>query len=425
MRFVLLFILSFIPFVAKAQSGAVDKKFGVHGIHISSVSSGQDKGEVVALKSNGRLIAAGVADEFNKKDVGVIQIMPDGHIDPKFGRKGRAVVALGGQEFVYGVVITKDQKIVIGGYSVRGSHADFYLLRLNVDGSVDTSFGKNGRVVTDFGGYDELHYLVQDEQGRLIAAGFSKDKNHSNIIVARYTPQGELDPSFNQAGWVVSDFTKMDRAFGVALSKTGQLVVTGAVRKGSSDDCFVARYQPDGFLDSTFGQDGWRIVKLSARQDMCSSVAVMEDGRIVVAGFAKRAKTWTDMAIARLLPTGDMDTTFGKGGDISFDVKGGHDVVHALGVRADGSILIAGDYQRFIGDFYRSHLRGMVMTRLTVEGKMDMSFGNQGWFLPDFGGEEDAGCEGLVLTPNGKTVLVGFARKNFALTRVIESSSKP
>src|SRR5262249_55664358 len=153
--------------------------------------------------------------------------------------------------------------------------------RYNADGSLDSSFGSNGAVRTDFGGIDEIWGIALQADGNIVAAG----RTSTNIALARYNPDGSLDSSFGSGGRVVTNLSPAgippgqvnDVARGVAVDSSGRVVVAG----GAGNDFGVLRYLPDGTLDPSFGQQGVAETDFAGGIDLARALTIQTDGDIV------------------------------------------------------------------------------------------------------------------------------------------------
>ena len=166
-----------------------------------------------------------------------------GDLDPTFGSGGKVTTDVGGSDGAQAVAIQGDGKVVaagLGNFAGPGT-GDFALARYNPDGSLDTSFGSGGKVTTDFGGFDAASAVAIQPDGKIIAAGRS---GSGDFALARYNPDGSLDSSFGSGGKVTTDFGGFDSAFGVALQADGKIVAAGfqATSTQRGTDIAVARY---------------------------------------------------------------------------------------------------------------------------------------------------------------------------------------
>ena len=296
-----------------------------------------------------------------------------------FGRAGKVRTDFGGDDVANALAIQRDGRIVAAGRTGRA----FVLARYRPDGRPDPTFGKGGKVVTDFGA-PAGKYAALDGQGAAAVAIQSDAKivaaggRGSEFALARYGPDGRLDPTFGRGGKVVTDVgARPGRLYklvqggvnGIAIKRDGKIIAAGA----GPNDFALVRYKRDGRLDRSFGRGGLALTDfahvlpagflqgMTNPEDYAEAVAVQADGRIVAAGRSDRL-----YALARYLPDGRLDPTFGRGGEV---VNGGGDDysdVKALAVQPDGKIVAAGGTgPRFPRD---------VLVRYTRVGRLDPSF---------------------------------------------------
>jgi uncharacterized delta-60 repeat protein len=265
--------------------GSLDSSFGNEGKMTTTFGSPPFDGlKEIAIQGDGKILLAGQADN----DFGVMRLNADGTLDTGFGKSGTVKVDFsGGQDFVSGVVIQSDGKIVVAG----GGGDGFAVARLNSNGVLDTTFGSNGKVTTDFGTpYDSGSDVALQADDKIVVAGIAA----SDFAVARYLSNGTLDTTFSGDGKVTTDFRdeSSDAAHAIAVQPDGRIVVAGGANvdfdspNSSARTFAVARYLPDGRLDTAFGNGGKVTTDIAAYQhDEARAIAVQRrDGRIVVAG---------------------------------------------------------------------------------------------------------------------------------------------
>ncbi|MFH1140349.1 MAG: delta-60 repeat domain-containing protein, partial [Chloroflexota bacterium] len=244
----------------------------------------------------------------------------DGSLDTSFGIGGKMTTDFGDSgDFVGLVAIQSDGKIVAAGQS----DYDFALARFNADGSLDTTFGTSGKVTTDFGGDDAGESMAIQSDGAIVMVGWSNAGGNADFALARYNANGSLDTSFGTGGKVTTDFGGNSHGLSVAIQGDGRIVVSGNAVVGSPSDFALARYNANGSLDTTFGAGGKVTTDFGGAggADSGNSVAIQSDGRIVVAGFSN-AGGFNDFALARYNANGILDTTFGTGGKVTTDFEG-------------------------------------------------------------------------------------------------------
>ena len=288
-------------------------------------------------------------------------------------------------------------------------------------GDLDGSFGTGGIVRTDFGAVnpfeDAAAVLVQPDQ-KIVAVGTSSGCcGDGNIALARYSAAGTLDPTFGSGGKVLTDLqsASIDVGVGAALQPDGKIVVVGQTYAGLATgfDFFVARYLPGGALDPTFGNGGFVIQDLlgAGGYDTAYAVAVQKNRRIVVAGTSTAADgIHYDVAMVRYRPDGRVDKGFGKKGLVlAGPAPASDDWAYGLAIDKKGRIVVA-------GQTYDAGETDFLAARFHPNGKPDTSFGSHGYAKLDLGGDDVAW--GLALQPDGRIVLAGSSDGDFALARL-------
>jgi uncharacterized delta-60 repeat protein len=270
-------------------------------------------------------------------------------------------------------------------------------------GDLDPSFGTGGKVLLDFSssGFPKVDVsaVVLQPDGKIVIGGTAED-----FFVARFTSIGTLDASFGTGGIVTTDLTGVrDSVGGLALQSDGKIVAVGTSNNssGTSIGVAVARYNPDGSLDSTFGTAGKVTDSFgSGVFDGIKRVAIQADGKIVLAGQANN-----DFGLMRLNANGGIDTAFGTSGKVTTDFSGGQDVIGGLVIQADGKVVAGGDGGQ-----------GFALARYNANGSLDTGFGTGGKVTTDFGTPFDGGTA-VALQDDGKIVMAGSAASDFAVAR--------
>jgi uncharacterized delta-60 repeat protein len=315
--------------------GALDPTFGTAG-KVTTDFEGVDfaVATAVAIQGDGKIVAAGYLGASNY-DFALARYNPDGTLDPTFGTGGEVTTDFfGGFDEAWAVAIQGEGHIVVAGYTYEGSNFDFALARYKPDGTLDPMFGTGGKVTTDFFGGDDYAFAVAIQgDGNIVAAGVA----NGDFALAGYNPDGALDPTFGTAGKVTTDFFgSEDDAHAVGIQGDGRIVAVGLAVNGDSG-FGLARYKPDGTLDPTFGTGG-KVITFFGGQDFATSVAIQQDGDIVAAG----SDTSEHFALARYNPDGTLDPTFGTGGKVTTDFFGDYNVADAVAIQGDGKIVAAG-----------------------------------------------------------------------------------
>jgi uncharacterized delta-60 repeat protein len=277
-------------------------------------------------------------------------------------------------------------------------------------GDLDPTFDQDGKVFTDFTARrDRSVDIAIQPDGKIVVVGAANTGgSDARFAVSRYDENGELDTTFGGDGKVMTNFTSYwDGASAVAVQPDGKIVVAGeAGWRGSvkhPDSKFaVARYDSFGVLDTTFSGDGKVMANLSSREDFALGVAIQPlDGRIVLAGGDGRSGG--QIAIARLHPGGALDATFGSYGWVTLNVTAGDERVDDVVIQADGKLVVAGTVDYF------SPAARVVVARFTAGGSPDPTFSGDGRTAKNLTPSFD-GAFGLAIQPSdGRIVVVGQA----------------
>jgi uncharacterized delta-60 repeat protein len=301
---------------------------------------------VAAMGTAGTIVATGFTRPPGpNQHFAIARYQPDLQLDPTFNAIGTASVNFGSNSLSTDVAIDSQFNIVaVGIAEAGGGEDDLALARLDPeDGALDPSFSGDGKQVTNLGGADQARAIAIDHSGRLVLAGYAGPAFGHDFGVVRYRAlDGSLDPSFSQDGFVKTDFGGGgDGATDVAIQPDGKIVVAGT----DLGDFLLARYNPDGSLDPSFSGDGKLRTDLGG-SDIANAVAAQPDGRILAAGHSSTGSD-NDFALVRYNPNGSLDTSFAGDGKQLTDL-GGNDIAEGIALQPDGKIVLAG-YQ---GDLY-------------------------------------------------------------------------
>ncbi len=322
--------------------GSMDNSFGLDGVATTEITS-QDYGSSVVLQPDGKIVVAGQAFE----RICLVRYNTDGSLDDGFGLGGIVVSGFG--EFARGrsVVLQPDGKILVACSAlINGIEQNFIILRYNTDGSLDNTFSFDGTVTTDFNGkYDRAVSIKVQADEKIVVAGYSGDGSNfdnSDFAAARYNTDGTLDNSFGTNGKVTTDFLGgRDFAASMVLQPDGKILLIGYHVGNDNSDFATLRYNVDGSLDSTFNGDGKSIMSFGIGNAFGSSIALQPDGKILLAGSAFNGND-SDFALARITSEGIYDITFGSLGQVFTDFGGQEQVGNEIVLQSDGNFLVAG-----------------------------------------------------------------------------------
>jgi uncharacterized delta-60 repeat protein len=381
----------------------------------------------VVVQPDGKIVAAGVtscppcASPVSPHDFALARYNQDGSLDTSFGQGGRVVAAFGAPEDeAFAVALQPDGKIVAAGVAERTndpSSGDFALARFLPNGGLDPTFDVDGMVTTDFAGdADAARAVAIQPDGMIVAAGIAIVSGTRDFAVARYTPAGALDPTLGAGGKVTTDFDLAgDEARGLVIQADGKIVAAGVANitgqgDGPSIDNFaLARYGTDGSLDPGFGDGGKVTTSFSSGAAEANGVDLQEDGKIVAAGSVTFSGTRA-FALARYVPNGSLDLAFDGDGRVVTSLANG-DQARGVTIQGDGKIVAAG--LACEGCFAGAEFG---LARYKVDGSPDSTFSGDGLVMTDFGFPDDQAFA-LTLQADGKIIAAGVAGQDFALAR--------
>ena len=342
-----------------------------------------DDGNSVAVQADSKILFAGSSGD----DFALARYNSDGSLDTTFGSNGKLATDFGGVDYGYSVTVQPDGKILLAGQHFHNDsvyNIDLAVSRYNSDGSLDATFGSNGKLATAVANYGSISSVTAQPDGKILVASTSEGVS----AVSRYNSDGSLDTT-------IGDFGLQNYGKSVTLQPDGQILVTGVSysynRYTYTNNIyfFLARFHSDGSLDIRLTTDF-----------AVDSVAVQADGKILVAGSSDG-----DFALARYNSDGSIDTSFSSDGKLVTDFAGSDDHGSSVTVQLDGKILVAGSSD---GDF--------ALARYNSDGLLDTSFSYDGRDTTNFGGSDDS-CNNVTMQADGKILVTGSSGGDFAVAR--------
>ena len=401
--------------------GTIDNTFGNEGIvtynynviyNSTEINTGVGK---LILQPDGKILAliGGAFQPF------LIRFNTNGSIDTSFGNNETHIFTIPIGLFV----IQPDAKIITAykqdHYNSFGQVDSSYFRtdRYNTDGTLDTTFGTDGTVITDFGfGYNSVLAITLQPDGKVIVAGQSYN---NRFAMARYTANGDLDTTFDGDGKVITSLGSGLKSYAsyVSVQADGKITVAG----GSYTSIFpqeyffsIAKYNPNGSLDTSFDGDG----KVNNIFDDASETYVnlntiieQPDGKFLVT--TENGNSY-DFVIRRYNASGSDDTSFGTNGKSALFIQ---DVNRALGIalQPDQKIVVAGYSRSYTSnvDVYEFNV-----VRYSTNGVPDVSFDNDGIIASKFDSSNDVSSK-LLIQPDDKIITIGTK-----ITNVINTLGK-
>ena len=343
-------------------------------------------------------------------------------LDSTYGTNGTASVSFTGATVAIATqgLMQPDGKVIIVGNVDSGTGGanvdwDVALSRLNNDGSLDTSFGTGGKVVTKphTGAQkdDYVYTATLQSDGKILAAGaYTVTGSNTDLFLIRYNTDGTLDNTFGTGGWLTSALSaKIDRVYGIAVQSDGKIITTGVTDSGGASanyDFFVARFSATGTLDNTFGTSGKTITDMGINADQSSAVVIQPDGKIVSGGTGSAGNN--NFTVVRYNTNGTIDSSFGASGIMTQTLRFSSEISD-LALQSDGKIIAAGN----VRDVSSSINTEMLITRLNTDGTLDTSFGTGGNVIQGSAASSWDRAESVRVLADGKIAAAGYTN-NFS-----------
>ena len=404
---------------AFAQPGSIDLTFSSDGMAMTNLGSDFDEGNAVAIQPDGKILVAGRffspgVDFYH--DYALVRYNVDGSLDASFGVGGVVTTDFGNSDdYPYSIAIQTDGKILVCG----SSNQYYSLARYNIDGNLDSNFGVNG-IITDPSLYGTATSISIQSDDKIVVVGviyLPPPASYQNCCIVRYNTDGSFDTSFGTGGIITNGLGSGDGGYSAAIQNDGKIVVAGWRWESTLlEDFSLFRYNDDGSMDNTFGTNGNVSTDFGLTADKATSVAIQSNGKIVVAGYSNN-NVGVDFAVVRYNTDGSLDAAFGDDGKVITDFEGFDERAYSMAIQTDGKIVLAGESH---GDF--------ALTRYNTDGSLDMTFDTDGIVTTDFGTDGYAGGHSVEIGSDGKIVVAGFSlftatQYDFAVARYIGSGS--
>ncbi len=403
--------------MALAAAADLDPAFGVGGTTATPFGPNSEKALAVAIQPDGKIVAAGETFNGFDYDIAVARFNADGILDTSFSGDGKVVITIGtASEWARGVALQPDGKIVLAGEADMGANNDFTLVRLDPNGSLDTTFSDDGKATTAIGGADDgANAVTLLPDGRILAAGYMFNGANNDFAIARYTADGSLDTSFDGDGKMSTSVgTTADKGNAAVLQPDGKVVVAGQSRVAGIDRFGLIRVDSDGSLDPSFDVDGRLTTAIGGVDDLANALTIQPDGKIIAAGYGRNGGD-DDFAFARYNADGSLDSGFDGDGKRFVTVVGpSGDYAYGVHVQSNGKILASGNSY---GSNYDTSA-----ARLNPDGSLDAEFDGDGVLILSINSDSDSAYASAI-QPDGKIVLAGESRiggaYDFSVVRLI------
>lgn len=399
--------------------GSLDTTFSGDGMTTTSLSSADDAARAVALQADGKIVVAGYA-ALDAEYFAVVRYLANGNPDTSFGSGGKVMLRIGGQRSKgEALAIQPDGKILVcGGIQ---NNANFGVLRLNANGTLDASFGTSGTVSTSFAAFtDYATAIALQVDGKIVVGGYTQTALFSgryHFAICRYNMNGSLDTSFGSNGIKtvpVGQYGEEIRS--LIIRPDGRILAVGMAMFMDSVNTYhkktgMARFLADGSLDTTFGSGGTTISGSAGTDEESFGSALQSDGRIVMAGYYTDPNGGVDFMVGRFDSQGGMAVFGGPGRYRVFTpIAGGADTPVGVAVAADGKIYVGGTTHAGVGGWNSPRGQDFAVVRLTAGGVPDASFSGDGRQTTSIAsGDSTDKAAAMVLQPDGRLIVAGSA----------------
>ena len=333
-------------------NGRKDKSFGKKGKVVLDINNQSDQIGSAVLQSDGKIIVTGSTGKAGVGSFVVLRFLADGRLDPDFGEGGRKITKVGeGSNTGRDVLVQADGKIILIGHYYDGYDEDFVLLRYSANGETDLSFGKEGKVITDFDAHndDAICGLLLSDNRILVGGTHEELGKAKNFALACYLPDGSLDKNFGSNGRASANRLNVtDEVLGVFEEPGGAISIIGRStdRKDYTMALSFSRYTKAGLLDQRFFQKGWVEYKTGANTIFPSTVWKQASGNLLIGGGLRRAANASpgglDFAIAQYQKDATLDTAFNGTGLVKTQVDKKSSFMSSMIGLEDGKALALG-----------------------------------------------------------------------------------
>ncbi|WP_171608959.1 T9SS type A sorting domain-containing protein [Limnovirga soli] len=397
----ILLVLVNCIYISKAQTGTLDSSFGINGKVISETFKGRING--VAVQKDNKILIVGSGNYDDKGGFLIVRYNPDGNPDESFGNSGRVITTIAGaaNEFL-SVAVQSDGNIIASGYySPSGSGSvDAVLIRYKSNGTLDSTFGNNGIVITNIARWDYPYDLTLQKDGKILIVGDKRinDNDNQTSFIARYNINGSLDEGFGINGIQLTTFNSLIKMRSIALTSDEKIIVGGTY--GAGDAFILVSYLTNGAINPEFGNAGKATLSLSDGE--LDEIKIQVDGNILATGVERN-----NVIIARFTKSGGIDNTFSNDGFNDKVFESGFSDGKTILLQPDMKIIVAGNRSNNNGSFY-------TVCRFKLDGTLDSTFATNGIQLTSF--DESTStlvCNDAALQADGKIVLVGNLTEGF------------
>ncbi len=290
--------------------GNIDGTFANGGSVITPIGIADDRARTMLTQPDGKIVVAGTCNNGVDSDFCAVRYLSNGTLDATFGTAGKVITAFSNRDDVVGAIaLQPDGKLVLAGSCNNGTVEDVCALRYGINGALDASFGSGGKLITVVGtGYSATRAVALQPDGNLLVAAecvTSVSVSKIDFCTLRVNANGTLDTSFGASGTLVTSInTGNNYVSAMTLQSDGKFILGGFCAVSGQVDFCAARLNAAGALDATFGTGGKLTTAISngatpaTSNDFLTAIALQPDGKLLFAGYC-RSGTFDKFCVAR------------------------------------------------------------------------------------------------------------------------------
>lgn len=396
MKTILLFVLSMFSFANLfGQAGTLDPSFANAGIGTYAPGTLHDVVYSIVPLPDTSMLITGTAKINNMSGSVIMHVLPNGTIDTAYGNNGKVVVQFGMECYAYGMDLQPDGKCVVTGLTYTSLvNGDLFILRLNEDGSFDSTFSSNGYDIKSFGGGEDLGKCVSVlSSGKILIGGQGTFSGSSEALFLMYNSDGTVDTTFNNnTGFLaVSASGDVDQINAIAELADGSIAAAGYNTNGTSTRAITMRISATGNLIGGF-------TYVPTATTTSRAYGIVADGNKWYMTGTSDDFNGTNTWVAKYDTTGP-DLTFNVTGIVTVNPSA-LDEGLSIALQPNGKVIVAGTIGTGIFD------RDFMTLRFDSTGTVDNTFGTNGYAITPFGAFADANA--VCLATDGKVLSAGF-----------------
>ncbi len=411
-----LIILIFCNQNMYAQAGFLDPTFGNNGFASSLDIAG---GYSTSIQSDGKILVGGYYGNFL-----IERFNQDGSNDLEFGNNGSSLLKIGyATGNPIGISEVENNKIIFAGWYLPkvNSNYDIIVVRLNSNGSIDSSFGINGIATMDIDKYDYAESMLLQPDGKIIVSGeLGKNENDRlRTFITRFNSNGSIDNSFGENGNVITKFDVAVTSVASQLKPNGEILTAGTSGLFSSrPSYYIMNYNSDGSVKNNFGENGMATYTFGVGQgsddwaNELRDIILQPDGKIICGGHEGDYIHYNyDMGLVRFNSDGSLDNTYGTNGTVVISYPDHYSLICTLMMQPDGKLIAGGN-----AIDYNMGVIPMLLFRFLDNGNLDPDFAVNGMQVTT-NGEFSITCSAGCLDAQGKIILVGHSNYHILVAR--------